>query len=108
MNAPAYNESATVQVAVAHIQAQGVPVTAECLAALRVLLCPGQQPDSEGQQPDSEALERLVILASELSQGALIVAQSGTPQTVKYAPVMAEVAQKTWPDLCDLLGVEHA
>ncbi|HRF12551.1 MAG TPA: hypothetical protein PLR37_10525 [Candidatus Accumulibacter phosphatis] len=101
MNAPAYNESATVQVAVAHIQAQGVPVTAECLAALRVLLCPGQQ-------PDSEALERLVILASELSQGALIVAQSGTPQTVKYAPVMAEVAQKTWPDLCDLLGVEHA
>jgi len=100
MNAPAYNESATVQVAVAHIQAQGVPVTVECLAALRVLFCPGQ--------PDSEALERLVILASELSQVALIVAQSGTPQTVKYAPVMAEVAHKTWPELCDVLGVDHA
>jgi hypothetical protein len=89
----------TIDVAVAHIQTQGVYATPEIKAALNALFC-------TAETHDAGSVERLTILSTELVQRALFAAQSGTPQTVTFAPDLAHYGRGTWEDLCKFLGVE--
>lgn len=94
----AHNHHPTLYVALAHLQAQGVYETPEVMAALCPLFCPASS-------YDNESVERLVILAAELAQQALFAAQSGTPQTVTFAPDLAYFGRGIWDDVCKFLGV---
>lgn len=100
MTAPAKLDHPTVQVAFAHVEAQGVTVSPECFASLHALFCPAQN-------HDDQALERLCILSSELAQQALLVAQSGTPQSVTFAALMLEIMLSTAQEVLDMMGGNH-
>ena len=89
--------SPTIAVAEAHIQAQGIS-TKGATGALTALFSPAQA-------NDDLALERQIILSSEMIQHALNTARNGIPQIVTFGPLMLNVLINTASELTALMGV---
>lgn len=94
MSRPTFDHP-TVQVARAHLEAQGVFVSDEIADALCALFSPAS---------DAQSAERHVILSTELAQVALTTLEGQDPQTVKYAPIMLVSQACTVRALAELLG----
>lgn len=88
---------ATVAVAASHIEAQGVSA-AGCDGALAALFCPALA-------HDGGALERYLILASELTQLALNTLSTGSPQTLTFGLVMLEIQFVAMREMAEKFGV---
>lgn len=90
----------TVGVAIGHIEAQGVAVTPDVLAAL-IALHAAPRPD------DENAVERSAILGSEHLQHALNVECSGSPQTITFALLMLDAGIAAGVELREKLEARH-
>jgi hypothetical protein len=65
------------------LNSRGIAVTPEVHNALRVLFSPAEE-------SDTDALERLVILSSELAQQCVLEIARGETHTVSFSPVLLD------------------